>query len=318
MLDRDPLIAEPPDRRDCDVGYSPPGGHEPTLRSSRVQVVSWGCCAAAGVSVTAWWLYGRVASARHLVFGPLCQFPLGEVELVIDVLRDLRVELVRLVSGLGHGSTVHGSDAAVILGELVAIERAAAAGKLTMQRAAVRGNVWRSAGSASPEVWLAHVTGETPADVARSLTTGDLLAGLAETSRRFVEGRLSESQASLVASGAAADPHAEHRLLLTARQRGGRELRRASRAVRQAARGSQEVDRARIHATRFCRTWTSEDGGFEGRFRLTPDHGAVLASALDALRQSVFAATLKGSHPNWTWLPPGVQSDPTPTPPDTS
>ena len=150
-------------------------------------------------------------------------------------------------------------------------------------------NVWRTVGAESPEAWLANVTGETTATAARSLTASDQLAGLPETSRLLAEGRVSQTQAALVAAGVSADPTQERNLLLTARQRDAGELGRQSRAVRQAARATQMIDRERIFRSRYLRTWTSDDGAFEGRFRLTPDHGAIVQSALSELRQAMFA-----------------------------
>jgi hypothetical protein len=176
----------------------------------------------------------------------------------------------------------------MLLGELIAIERAAAAGRLVMQRRAVRSDVWKYAGAPSPQVWLAGLTGQSPGIAARSLEASERLEGLAETSRQLAGGQLSESQAALVAAGASADPAAEDRLLKTASRRSLGELGREARAVREAARGHQEPDRQRIHRSRFLRTWTSDDGAFEGRFRLTPDHGAIVQAALDTAYRDVF------------------------------
>jgi hypothetical protein len=57
--------------------------------------------------------------------------------------------------------------------------------------------------------------------------------------------------------------------------------------------GRQAVDRARIHRTRFLRTWTADDGAFEGRFRLTPDDGAIVHSALQSGQSAAFAGARK-------------------------
>jgi hypothetical protein len=189
---------------------------------------------------------------------------------------------------LGDGCAVGGDDSAILLAELIAIERAASAGRLVVQRQAVRSHVWKDAGAPSPQVWLAGLTGQSSGIAARSLEASERLESLAETSRQLAAGQLSESQAALVAAGASADPAAEERLLKTARRRSLGELGREARAVREAARGHQEPDRERIHRSRFLRTWTSEDGAFEGRFRLTPDHGAVVRAALDTAYRDVF------------------------------
>jgi hypothetical protein len=211
----------------------------------------------------------------------------------IHRLRQLRRDLVQLVTELGDASSLRGPDAKRILSELVGIQRAAVAGKLTVQRRAVSTSVWRTDGASSPETWLATLTGETPADAARSLTAGQQIAELPATAALLAEGELSETQATLVASGASVDRTAEHALLETARRSSTGELKRKSRAARQAAMGRQAVDRDRIHRTRYLRTWTSDDGAFEGKFRLTPDHGAVLQSALESAQSAVFARARK-------------------------
>ena len=208
--------------------------------------------------------------------------------MLIAELQQVKERLRDLVTQLDDASTLRKEDSVAVLEELVAVERVAAAGRLVVQRRAVKSNAWQVDGAASPESWLAGVTGESPASAARSLTAGDHLAGLAETSRQLAEGRLSEAQAAIVAAGASADPSAEDRLLKTARRTSLGQLDREARAVRHAARGRQEPDRARIHRSRYLRTWTAEDGAFEGRFRMTPDHGALLQSAFDAAYLDVF------------------------------
>jgi hypothetical protein len=124
----------------------------------------------------------------------------------INDFRQLRHDLVRLVKDLGDGSTLYVDDCRQILSELIKVERAAAAGKLNTQRRAVSAQLWKAEGAPSPETWLAGVTGETPSDAARSLAAGEQIAELPRTALMLAEGELSQTQASLVASGASADP----------------------------------------------------------------------------------------------------------------
>jgi hypothetical protein len=126
----------------------------------------------------------------------------------VEALKEIRARLVCVVAGIGDGSSLRGEDACVVLSALVGVERAVVAARLVVQRRAVVGEAWKTGGSPSPQVWLAGLTGETPAGAARSLETAEQLAGLPDTSRELAEGRVSATQASLVAAGASVDPRA--------------------------------------------------------------------------------------------------------------
>ncbi len=181
-----------------------------------------------------------------------------------------------------------GSDAARLVDVFAKIEHLGAAGKVLAAARTVKANGWQASGEASAEDWLARATGASRSAAATTLDTGHRLRHLPDTEQALRAGELSETQASAVTSAGSADPTAERKLLLDARQQSVAALRKTAHAVRQNARRDNLVDRNAIHRTRYLRHWTADDGAFEGRFRLTPDHGAIVLAALRPHREAAF------------------------------
>jgi Domain of unknown function (DUF222) len=172
-----------------------------------------------------------------------------------------------------------------------------AAGRALAAKRAAAANAWKAEGYRSAEEWLAAKTKTSRSAAAESLKTAAQIEKLPATRDAFVGGRVSAEQAAAIASGATADPTAEDFLLREAERASLGGLQKTSRALVAAAQRSQAADRERIHRSRYFRSWTSADGAFEGRFRLTPDAGATLLAALDAERREVFAqARAEGRH----------------------
>src|SRR5579875_2253855 len=200
------------------------------------------------------------------------------------------LDAIELIKGFLAGfqpDRYPGIDAAELVRRFTTIERLGAAGKTLAAGRVQRSGAWRTSGDRSPEAWLAAETGTTLTESAGVLSTAERVDGLDATGAAMREGRLSAQQTAAVASAAAVDPESEQTLLDTADRQSLQALRDEARAVRQAARGEAGLaDRERIHRTRYLRHWTSDDGAFEGRFRLTPDHGAVILAALQTHRSS--------------------------------
>ena len=200
------------------------------------------------------------------------------------------LDAIELIKGFLAGfqpDRYPGVDAATLVRRFTTIERLGAAGKTLAAGRVQRSGAWRRSGDRTPEAWLAAETGTTLTESAGVLSTAGRVDGLDATGAAMREGRLSAQQTAAVASAAAVDPDSEQTLLDTADRQSLQALRGEARAVRQAARGEAGLaDRERIHRTRYLRHWTSDDGAFEGRFRLTPDHGAVILAALQTHRSS--------------------------------
>ena len=190
----------------------------------------------------------------------------------------ITTELRRVVQSLDVESC---SPAAAI--ELVdwfaELERLAAAGKTIAAGAATRGEPWRATGERSAADWLAKRTGTTVSDARDAVATAENLQHAPHTDAAFRNGELSAKQADAVASGAAADPTAEPRLLDSARRESLQKLRDHAARIRAAADPDPEGRHERIHRTRSWRRWTDRDGARCGSYRLTPEAGALLEAA---------------------------------------
>jgi len=197
---------------------------------------------------------------------------------------DVLLEAIELIKGFLAGfepDRYPGVDAVELVRRFTTIERLGAAGKTLAAGRVESSGAWRQSGDRSPEAWLAAATGTTLSESAGVLDAAGKVADLDATGVAMREGRLSPQQTAAVVSAASVDPDSESNLLATADRQSLRALQDQARTVRQAARGEAALaDRDRIHRTRYLRHWTSDDGAFEGRFRLTPDHGAVVLAAL--------------------------------------
>ncbi len=180
-----------------------------------------------------------------------------------------------------------GPDAACLVESFGRLERLAAAGKALAAGRVEATNGWKAAGYATPEEWLAATSGTSVAAAGQTLTMARRLGSCPGTERALREGKLSASQASVVASAASVDPASEDGLSgpgWTCRPRGVA----TSGPVGALGRSHPRIDLDAIHRSRYLCHWTSEDGAVEGRFRLTPDQGATVLAALRAFHGQVF------------------------------
>jgi hypothetical protein len=206
----------------------------------------------------------------------------------LGTLSEVIARLEDYVGGL-EPDRLSGDDASRLVELFTQGSRLCAAGRALAAKRAAAANAWKAGSYRSAEEWLAAKTKTSRSSAAESLETAARIEALPATREAFVSGRVSSEQAAAIAAAATADPTAEEFMLAEADRASLAGLQKTSRALVAAARKSQAADRARIHASRYLRSWTSADGAFEGRFRLTPDAGAVVLAALDAERREVFA-----------------------------
>jgi hypothetical protein len=169
-------------------------------------------------------------------------------------------------------------------------ERLCSAGRALAARRVQDTHAWKAEGFRSAAEWFAAKTKTSQAAASDILNTAEQIQSLPATRHALVSGEISVEQATAISSAATVDPDAERRLLDEASQASLRRLQRDAHAARVAACREQASQREKIHASRYLRTWTSPDGACEGRFRLTADHGAIVAAALDIEQATVFAA----------------------------
>jgi len=148
-------------------------------------------------------------------------------------------------------------------------------------------NAWRrTSHAATPEQWLAQVSGCTEGASREALITAQRIEALPATAEKLRSGELSIAQAGHVAAGATADPSSEGRLLRTAKRSGMRELRAEKDRVVAAASDEAEA-RRRAKRERHFRTWTN---GFatHGSFSGPTEDVAKILSALEPLTKARF------------------------------
>jgi hypothetical protein len=162
------------------------------------------------------------------------------------------------------------------------------AGRITATKRVVDTNAWSTNGHRSPREWLASQTKSSASASEAELATSSRLAQLPDLDRSLRAGRISTEQAIDIAEAATADPGAEEKLVAEAESASLKRTRKSCYEVKAAVAKDRAEDRQRIHRSRYFRHWTSSDGAFEGRFRITGDHGATVLSALEIERQRAF------------------------------
>jgi hypothetical protein len=205
--------------------------------------------------------------------------------LTIEVV--MMVQLAEVIAGLeGYVGAMEpdrmsGVDAAQLVRLFEKGSRLCSAGRSLAAKRAAAANAWKGEGFRTPEEWLAAKTKTTRSAAAESLRAAEQLERLPATREAFVSGQVSADQAAAIAAAASVDPSAEVFLLHEAERSSLGALRKTSRAFVAAAAGTQAAERKRIHQSRYWKSWTSRDGAFEGRFRLTVEDGALVLAAID-------------------------------------
>lgn len=178
-------------------------------------------------------------------------------------------------------SCAQAADALKLFAE---IERLGHAGKvLFAERATDSSSSWVTEGHRSAASWLAETSRCSMSEAITSLETAKRLGALEKTRAALRRGELSSGQLKEIASAAERDPAKETELIQTARNGSLKQLKEKARGIRLRASSAADDDaryRA-IHAARYCRHWSDDDGAFRVEVKLTPDRGALLASALE-------------------------------------
>jgi hypothetical protein len=142
------------------------------------------------------------------------------------------------------------------------------------------------AGDRDVAQFYARAVGVDASHARRVISTAKKLERLPEIDAAVRAGRLSGRQAELGVDTVSCNPAAEAALLAAAAE-GMVALRDACVVARAWAEDPGERA-ARHHASRRFRAWTAADGMVEGHFRLAPEVGGPLKTALDAQTQRIF------------------------------
>ncbi len=169
------------------------------------------------------------------------------------------------------------------------LQRLCAAGKALAARRVVATGAWKRQGAhRRPADWLASVSGTSVGRAASELETAEQLAELPATEAAVRAGALSAEQAKLVADAATADPHAEPELLERAGSDGVKGLRRECGRVKAAACPDEVAHHQRIHAARYLRAFTDDDGAGRIEIHGPVDATAAILAALKPLEAELF------------------------------
>jgi hypothetical protein len=204
-------------------------------------------------------------------------------EFFVRANRDYRDQVARV-----DVDTMLGSDARRLAVLAEEMKRAADA-LLTIAISRVNSSgAWAEGKSRSAEDWVSRTTGASWGEAKSRVELASSLRELPGTTEALVEGRISGTQAALIAAAGKVDPHAEERLLDLASRASHTELRDASRRVVATASGQADDEQAAVHRTRFLRMWTDSGGGFRIEGRLTKAAGAKVRAVLEPLMEVEF------------------------------
>ena len=110
-----------------------------------------------------------------------------------------------------------------------------------------RAGAWAGNTARSTEEWVATATGVSWGEAKGRVELAGALHQLPDTASALVEGRISGSQAALVARAASVDPHAEYRMLDLAGRASVKELKDAAQRVVASASGQTDEEQAAVH-----------------------------------------------------------------------
>jgi len=185
----------------------------------------------------------------------------------------IRGEVAALVAALDPAS-VSVAEAMRLSAELVELGKVVDAGAMVVAARAVEG---APGGLDAAARRLALTAGIAKAEAERMIATSKVLDELPATRSALVAGRLSRTQAALVAEAAAESPQSEAALLDTALHQDLTGLRRHVERVRSAA-GDERARRAKAHAERSTRTWV-RNGSWHFHAQGPVDQGARIQLA---------------------------------------
>ena len=190
-------------------------------------------------------------------------------------------------------SSFAGNEALRVVDELGAIRRVVDAMLAKTAKRVAETSAHAANGDRSAAAAVARSLGVGAGEVRSAMETAGKLEQLPATDAAVREGRLSAHEARMIADAATVNPQAEPELLAAARQ-GLVPLQDACIAARARTESPKERT-ARQHAARHFRMWTDDDGMVAGKFRVTPEVGGQMKTAIETAVQRTFRARRSGS-----------------------
>ena len=200
------------------------------------------------------------------------------------------LELLRRALHDAPPELVLGPDAVKMVGIFAEVERIASAGKALYARRVESTAAFEKDGHRSAATWLAQVCGEP---VGQAMGVLEVTREMEQTPAildAFASGQLSIAQAREIAGAGTRDPEVELELLRSARTESFRELRqRVAREKRHRRTEEEEHAReARVHASRYLRSWEPPEGGLRIEAWLTKLDGAQFLAGIESAANQVF------------------------------
>jgi hypothetical protein len=181
-------------------------------------------------------------------------------------------------------------DANTMLGRIAKTGRLFGAAEIQTARRLEKAHVHTSEGFKDPGRWLSGITGESVGQAAAKLEIARSIEAHPQVSEAFRAGKLSEAQAKQIASAADRCPESAGQLVEDAFWLDFGQLKKRCSEVRyEAFSQDDEIARhERIRKSRFCRTWTDQDGAGRLDAKLTPDALAVVLASLGSFETDIF------------------------------
>jgi hypothetical protein len=190
-------------------------------------------------------------------------------------------------------ATLAGNEALRVVDELGAIRRVVDGMLAKTAKRVAETSAHAANGDRNAATTVARVLGVGAGEVRSAIDTAEKLEHLPLTDAAVRVGKLSAHEARMIAGAATVNPQAEPELLAAA-EHGLVPLQDACIAAR--ARVEVPEERAqRQHAARHFRMWTDDDGMVAGKFRVTPEVGAQMKTAIETAVQRTFRARRSGS-----------------------
>jgi hypothetical protein len=202
---------------------------------------------------------------------------------LLDELGALRQSITTLAKRFDP-TVVTTAEAHVVVRECARIVASAETMKALAAARVADSDSWKRSGHRSPAEHIANLTGASPSNARRTLSTGKRLVGQPAVAAAGLAGQLSLDQAEAVSAGVAANPDATPDLLDKAKDLSVPELNQEVARIRAAAIGP-DAQRAGIHAKRSLRRWTDRDGAAHAHIYGPCDDGARLWRIIDPLRR---------------------------------
>ena len=159
---------------------------------------------------------------------------------MFDELRRVRDVVTRAVGALDV-DCMDGATQRVLFDLLEDIKRPIAAAQALVVGGMERTGAWEDGKAKSPQAWVADRTGGSWGEACATVELGHGLRACPDTATALLDGRISTTQAGLVARAASVDPHAEYRMLDLAGRASVKELKDAAQRV-----VASEIGRAHV------------------------------------------------------------------------